>query len=81
MSICSYVIMKNVRLLERFIPELTDLIFLTLIARRLYLGYHTRSQVLCGVAVGAGAGLIWFLLVHLVLSPIFPIIANWFSLL
>jgi len=44
---------------------------------RIYLLYHSWSQVLCGALVGGTLGASWFTLVHLILTPIFPIVASW----
>ncbi|PAA86645.1 hypothetical protein BOX15_Mlig033463g2 [Macrostomum lignano] len=43
---------------------------------RVYLGYHTWSQVGCGSLLGVLAGLAWFLLVHWHLSNYFSLLAN-----
>lgn len=45
---------------------------------RVYLLYHTISQVLWGAFVGTILGTIWFIIAHIVLTPIFPIIASWY---
>nr|XP_045607232.1 dolichyldiphosphatase 1-like isoform X3 [Procambarus clarkii] len=44
---------------------------------RVYLLYHTWSQVLLGALVGVLLGCSWFTLTHLVLTPVFPVIASW----
>ncbi|XP_053598911.1 dolichyldiphosphatase 1-like [Microplitis demolitor] len=44
---------------------------------RIYLQYHTISQVLCGFIVGVIMGITWFFITHLVLAPFFPIIVSW----
>jgi len=44
---------------------------------RVYLGYHTGSQVLWGCLIGLCLGLLYFLLVQLVFTPFFPIITAW----
>jgi dolichyldiphosphatase len=44
---------------------------------RIYLQYHSHSQVLCGAIVGIILGIIWFTIVHLVLTPFFPVIVSW----
>ncbi|KAL5483776.1 hypothetical protein EMCRGX_G020190 [Ephydatia muelleri] len=44
---------------------------------RVYLGYHTYVQMLCGVVAGAVFALLWFAVVHLGLSPLFPHISSW----
>ena len=35
------------------------------------------SQILCGVAAGCVMAVLWFLLVHLILTPLFPTICAW----
>ncbi|XP_012259735.1 dolichyldiphosphatase 1-like [Athalia rosae] len=50
----------------------------TLVAfSRIYLQYHSVSQVICGVLIGILVGIIWFLVTHLVLTPFFPTIVSW----
>jgi dolichyldiphosphatase len=45
---------------------------------RLYLMYHTLSQVIVGSIVGLVTGLVWFVFVHAVLTPyVFPKIVSW----
>lgn len=44
---------------------------------RIYLSYHTMSQIVCGVAAGCVMAMLWFLLVHLILTPLFPGICAW----
>ena len=39
---------------------------------RVYLLYHTVSQVVWGGVVGAAGALLWFILTQLVLSPLYP---------
>ncbi|CAG5122414.1 unnamed protein product [Candidula unifasciata] len=43
---------------------------------RVYLRYHSISQVLCGGFLGCLLGVLWFGTVHFVLTPFFPIISN-----
>ncbi|XP_064616151.1 dolichyldiphosphatase 1-like [Liolophura sinensis] len=43
---------------------------------RVYLLYHTYSQVICGAIVGMILGGAWFCVVQLVLTPFFPVIAS-----
>ncbi|XP_060559137.1 dolichyldiphosphatase 1-like [Ruditapes philippinarum] len=43
---------------------------------RIYLGYHTGSQVLWGSVIGVLLGTIWFTAVQVVLTPFFPYIAS-----
>lgn len=47
---------------------------------RTYLQYHTWGQVIVGSIIGSITGFSWFLLIHLVLTPLFPTIASWFVL-
>ncbi|XP_064649962.1 dolichyldiphosphatase 1-like [Lineus longissimus] len=44
---------------------------------RVYLGYHSPSQVVLGALTGLALGTLWFLIVHLVFTPFFPMIAAW----
>ncbi|XP_042210574.1 dolichyldiphosphatase 1-like isoform X2 [Homarus americanus] len=44
---------------------------------RVYLLYHSWSQVLWGALLGILLGCGWFTLTHLVLTPLFPVIASW----
>lgn len=44
---------------------------------RIYLLYHSWSQVLCGALVGGTLGAAWFIVVHIILTPMFPIVASW----
>lgn len=45
---------------------------------RVYLLYHTVNQVIVGAIVGTVAGTLYFLFVHLVLTPfVFPRIVTW----
>ncbi|XP_046845495.1 dolichyldiphosphatase 1-like [Xenia sp. Carnegie-2017] len=44
---------------------------------RIYLHYHTTSQVLCGIVLGLSCGIVWFLVVHHVLTEWFPVITSW----
>ncbi|EAA08176.3 AGAP002666-PA [Anopheles gambiae str. PEST] len=44
---------------------------------RIYLLYHTLSQVLIGALVGTVMGALWFLLTHFVLTPYFPMVVLW----
>ncbi|XP_017788036.1 PREDICTED: dolichyldiphosphatase 1-like [Habropoda laboriosa] len=44
---------------------------------RVYLLYHTISQVLCGTFIGIILGTVWFIITHIVLTPIFPVIVSW----
>lgn len=42
---------------------------------RVYLGYHTQSQVYWGAGIGSGMALFWFILTRFLFAPAFP----WFS--
>lgn len=44
---------------------------------RVYLEYHTTWQVICGAGVGVSLAAIWFLLVHNILTPLFPAVVQW----
>ncbi|XP_015605852.1 dolichyldiphosphatase 1 [Cephus cinctus] len=44
---------------------------------RVYLMYHTITQVVCGTIVGIVLGITWFIFTHLVLTPFFPMIVSW----
>jgi dolichyldiphosphatase len=45
---------------------------------RIYLLYHTISQVIVGAFIGASFGIFYFLFVHLILTPfVFPRIVSW----
>ncbi|XP_076293616.1 dolichyldiphosphatase 1 [Lasioglossum baleicum] len=44
---------------------------------RVYLLYHSISQVLYGTLIGIILGVIWFLIMHVVFIPIFPYIVSW----
>lgn len=45
---------------------------------RIYLRYHTATQVLVGAGVGAALGAVWFALCHWLLVPhLFPMIERW----
>ncbi|XP_059162604.1 dolichyldiphosphatase 1-like [Physella acuta] len=43
---------------------------------RIYLSYHTISQVLLGAVIGIVLGSLWFANVHFLLSPFFPLLAG-----
>lgn len=45
---------------------------------RTYLQYHTWGQVIVGSIIGSITGFSWFLLIHLIVTPLFPTIASWF---
>lgn len=45
---------------------------------RVYLLYHTISQVFVGALIGIICGLLWFIFVHSILTPyVFPKIVSW----
>ena len=44
---------------------------------RLYLSYHMVSLIACGVGAGCVMAVLWFLLVQLILTPLFPRICAW----
>jgi len=45
---------------------------------RIYLLYHTVSQVFVGAFIGVISGSLWFLFVHVILTPyVFPSIVSW----
>ncbi|XP_076642137.1 dolichyldiphosphatase 1 [Halictus rubicundus] len=44
---------------------------------RVYLLYHSISQVLYGALIGVILGVIWFLIMHVVFIPFFPHIVSW----
>ncbi|XP_058823956.1 dolichyldiphosphatase 1-like [Topomyia yanbarensis] len=44
---------------------------------RIYLQYHSLSQVLVGAFVGIFIGTFWFFLTHYVLTPYFPMVVSW----
>ncbi|XP_033096931.1 dolichyldiphosphatase 1-like [Anneissia japonica] len=44
---------------------------------RIYLLYHTTSQVLCGALLGIILAIPWFFLTHVVFTPFFPWVVSW----
>lgn len=44
---------------------------------RIYLRYHTWSQVIIGSLIGIFNGTLWFCFIHIILSPLFPYIVSW----
>lgn len=47
---------------------------------RIYLQYHSLSQVLIGSVIGFLTGCTWFAFTHLLLAPKFPWIVSWYDL-
>ena len=45
---------------------------------RIYLHYHTLHQVVWGLVLGLCFGIVWFLIVHNLLTQIFPVITSWY---
>ncbi|KAJ8300885.1 hypothetical protein KUTeg_022404 [Tegillarca granosa] len=43
---------------------------------RIYLHYHTLSQVACGALLGVFLGALWFGIVQVILTPMFPYLAS-----
>lgn len=46
---------------------------------RIYLQYHTISQVVCGALVGVLFATFWFAITYLVFTPLFPQIVSWYT--
>jgi len=44
---------------------------------RVYLQYHTTSQVVWGGVAGGAGAFLWFLLTQLVFTPLYPWVATW----
>lgn len=44
---------------------------------RIYLQYHSWSQVFVGALVGLSVGTIWFFITHMILAPKFPYVVSW----
>ncbi|KAG7210792.1 hypothetical protein KM043_012283 [Ampulex compressa] len=44
---------------------------------RVYLLYHSNLQVLCGTLLGIILGVTWFIVTHIILTPLFPLIVSW----
>lgn len=44
---------------------------------RVYLLYHSNTQVFCGALIGIALGTAWFIIMHTILTPFFPIIVSW----
>jgi dolichyldiphosphatase len=43
---------------------------------RIYLVYHSWPQVVCGSILGSVLAAIWFLIVHVLLTPLFPLMLH-----
>ncbi|XP_032690097.1 dolichyldiphosphatase 1-like isoform X2 [Odontomachus brunneus] len=43
---------------------------------RVYLLYHSNTQVVWGALIGIAIGIVWFAFMHTVLTPFFPIIVS-----
>jgi dolichyldiphosphatase len=48
---------------------------------RVYLMYHTVTQVIIGALLGSILAIHWFLFVHFAFTPFFPTIASWWDFL
>lgn len=48
---------------------------------RVYLLYHSNTQVFFGALIGLALGTAWFIIVHMILTPFFPIVVSWLILL
>ncbi|KAL6441936.1 hypothetical protein ACFW04_002365 [Cataglyphis niger] len=44
---------------------------------RIYLLYHSITQIFFGALIGLALGIAWFIIVHMVLTPFFPIVVSW----
>lgn len=44
---------------------------------RVYLLYHSNTQVVWGALIGITLGSAWFLIMHMILTPFFPIVVSW----
>ncbi|CAL1683113.1 unnamed protein product [Lasius platythorax] len=44
---------------------------------RVYLVYHSNTQVFFGALIGLALGTAWFIIVHTILTPFFPIVVSW----
>ncbi|XP_076763668.1 dolichyldiphosphatase 1 [Xylocopa sonorina] len=72
---------NNSSILEKFwrITVIATCIIIAILVTysRVYLLYHTSSQVLCGALIGIILATIWFTITCVVLTPLFPIIVSW----
>lgn len=73
--------MNNNAPLERAMRMLVVGVVLTLAVLvcfgRIYLQYHSWSQVIIGALIGIFTGSTWFTLTHLFLAPKFPWVVSW----
>ncbi|KAG5328909.1 DOPP1 Dolichyldiphosphatase, partial [Acromyrmex charruanus] len=44
---------------------------------RVYLLYHSNTQVIWGALIGIILGSAWFIIMHMILTPFFPIVVSW----
>ncbi|XP_011689182.1 PREDICTED: dolichyldiphosphatase 1-like isoform X1 [Wasmannia auropunctata] len=44
---------------------------------RVYLLYHSNTQIFCGALIGIALGAAWFIIMHTILTPFFPIVVSW----
>ena len=44
---------------------------------RVYLLYHSNTQVIWGALIGITLGSAWFIIMHMILTPFFPIVVSW----
>ncbi|XP_078282162.1 dolichyldiphosphatase 1 isoform X2 [Rhinoraja longicauda] len=72
---------NNARCLELLWRHVLSICLLTLAFlvsySRVYLMYHSWSQVIYGVIAGGVMGAVWFIFTQEVLTPLFPRIASW----
>lgn len=60
-----------------FLLYLISLLNILFSNQRIYLQYHTMSQVIIGALLGSVLGVLWFLFTQFILTPWFPTIASW----
>jgi dolichyldiphosphatase len=51
---------------------------LTVMYSRVYLGYHTTSQVIAGGCLGLILGSLWYFFINVIVAPWFPALENTF---
>lgn len=44
---------------------------------RIYLEYHTISQIFCGAFIGVLFATFWFAVTYWILTPLFPKVVSW----